>query len=352
MSESDANPQASRSPSHTQTTAPWLIAAWPGMGNVAVIAAGYLVRQLGLDATGELASHEHFDITEIAVKSGLVLPVRLPRGLFFRKPPGHRKKGGGARELIVFLGEAQPTSDVLAYAHELLAAAKEMGAERVVTFASMASALHPASNPKVAGIATGPEGLLELRRAEVEPMEDGQIAGLNGVVLAAAAEHGMTGLCLLAEVPYFAASVPNPKAARAALSVFSILAGVDVSLDELNVHADAVDRLLIDLLEKLKAQGEGGLEGVAQKIAPESEVPATDESDADEKPPTPTPTDAAPEPKPPPVLDLVARQRIEQLFEGARKDASKAVTLKQELDRLGVFERYEDRFLDLFRRGG
>jgi hypothetical protein len=28
------------------------------------------------------------------------------------------------------------------------------------------------------------------------------------------------------------------------------------------------------------------------------------------------------------------------------------VTLKEELDRLGVFDRYEDRFLDLFRRAG
>ena len=33
----------------------WFIAAWPGMGNVSLIAAGYLVQKLGLKLTGEVA---------------------------------------------------------------------------------------------------------------------------------------------------------------------------------------------------------------------------------------------------------------------------------------------------------
>jgi hypothetical protein len=43
------------------------------------------------------------------------------------------------------------------------------------------------------------------------------------------------------------------------------------------------------------------------------------------------------------------RQRIEGLFGQAAKDRSKAFELKQELDRLGLFKEYEDRFLDLFK---
>jgi hypothetical protein len=45
------------------------------------------------------------------------------------------------------------------------------------------------------------------------------------------------------------------------------------------------------------------------------------------------------------------RRRIETLFSEAERDRSRALALKAELDRLGVFERYEDRFLDLFRSG-
>jgi hypothetical protein len=46
---------------------------------------------------------------------------------------------------------------------------------------------------------------------------------------------------------------------------------------------------------------------------------------------------------------IADQQRIERLFEQAGKDRSKAFELKQELDRLGVFKDYEDRFLDLFK---
>ena len=47
-------------------------------------------------------------------------------------------------------------------------------------------------------------------------------------------------------------------------------------------------------------------------------------------------------------------QRVEKLFEEASGDREKAVLLKQELDRWGLFHLYEDRFLDLFdkQRGG
>ena len=41
---------------------------------------------------------------------------------------------------------------------------------------------------------------------------------------------------------------------------------------------------------------------------------------------------------------------IEELFDQARQDRSKAYELKRELDRLDVFKDYEDRFLDLFKK--
>ena len=59
---------------------------------------------------------------------------------------------------------------------------------------------------------------------------------------------------------------------------------------------------------------------------------------------TPHPhTPARPEP------DLAARERIEALFEAARKDRSRTMALKQALDAHDVFAKYEDRFLDLFK---
>jgi uncharacterized protein len=50
------------------------------------------------------------------------------------------------------------------------------------------------------------------------------------------------------------------------------------------------------------------------------------------------------------VLDFSTKNRIEQMFTEARKDRGRAMRLKDELDRLGAFKQYEDRFLDLFKR--
>lgn len=321
-----------------------LIAAWPGMGNVAIIAAGYLVQKLAMREAGELAPGAHFDINEVTISAGLINTARLPRGGFFRWT-----NPGAGRDLFVFLAEAQPTASVYAYANSLLDAAAAMGVTRVITFASMASSMHPSADPKVACVATDPATLEELRRAEVRPMQEGQISGLNGVLLAAAAERGMSGVCLLAEIPYFAAAAPNPKAARAALSVFSVLAGIDISLDELSQHGAAVERMLVEAYDRLQAAG---------AFEDESEDSEDDESEstaegAADKRPSPDEADASATPRPTPrAPDAATRERIERLFEDAKKDQSRATPLKQELDRLGVFKEYENRFLDLFRRAG
>jgi hypothetical protein len=49
-------------------------------------------------------------------------------------------------------------------------------------------------------------------------------------------------------------------------------------------------------------------------------------------------------------LCCLVMAKIEDLFTQASKDCPKAFELKQELDRLGVFKEYEDRFLDMFKK--
>ena len=306
--------------------APWLIAGWPGMGNVAIIAAGYLIHQLGMKQVAELPSGGHFDIDNIAVKDGVVQAARWPRGFFYRwsNPAG--------RDLVVFLGEAQPSTGTYAYAQTLVEAAQRLGVERVVTFASLASNMAPGAGSRVTGVATSPQIAGELERAGVQPLADGQIGGLNGVVLAAATERGLSGLGLLGEVPIYAAAVPSPQAARAALSVFSVLAGIDLNLEELTRHAEAMSHALVEAIEKARRAAEG---------AQESDEPEPEDFAG----PVP-PEERTPEPG----LDQATRQRIEHLFAEARSDPSRARALKTELDALGLFDRYEDRFLDLFRK--
>lgn len=306
----------------------WLVAAWPGMGNVAVIAAGYIIQKLKLQQIGELPRRERFDVGAVEVKKGVIAKPRMPRNLIYQ--------GGGTPDLpkmTVFIGEAQPSTGGYAFAQELLNKAAELGCTRIVTFASMASQLHPMAQPRVYGATTQEDLLDELSRLEVKIVEEGQIGGLNGVLLGAAAERGVPGSCLMGEIPFFAPGMPNPKAARAVVDAFALMAGLNIEVDELSKHAEAIDQTLLQMMEKMQEQGQLG------SNAPDAPEPG-EEFGASNEPATPRKPD----------IDDVARGRLEQMFAAAIADRSKSMALKQELDRLGVFKEYENRFLDLFKR--
>jgi predicted ATP-grasp superfamily ATP-dependent carboligase len=313
---------------------PWMIAGWPGMGSVALGAAGALVRQFGGEPAGTLPGREFFDVDQVGVTDGLVEAGHLPRSTFFVC-----RQTGGPHDLVVFIGEAQPAQQGYAYAHRLLAWAQAQGVTRVFTFAAMASQLHPSAEPEVFGVATTQSQLEELKRLEVTLLEEGQISGLNGVLLAAAAERGVDGTGLLGQIPFFAAGVPSPRASLATLEVFASMAHIDFDRTRLREQADEVEKTLLAALTQLQRRAE----------EQEGEVPFGLFGGPGEAPDPEPPVEAA-EPAPEPRLDLAQRERIERLFERARQDRSAAVELKHELDRLGVFDRYEDRFLDLFKR--
>jgi len=324
-----------------------MVAAWPGMGNVAVIAAGYLVQELEMRPVAELFPRGHFDIQQVTVKEGVIVPPHMPRSVIYKwKNPVQ-----GQRDLYVFLGEAQPTSGTYSFAHELLDRASELNIERVITFASLASQLHPSSDPRVVGAATDQAMLDEIKRLEVRTLEDGQIGGLNGVILGAAAQLGLSGMCLLGEIPFFAAAVPNPKAASAVLKVFNQLAGVEMDMDELNGHAKAVEEALIELMERMKQADRGvEIEEIEDEDEPEIEEGGEATGTVEKIEPGERGLEKSVGEAEPKMLDFGTKNRIEQMFVEAGRDRNRALRLKDELDRLGAFKQYEDRFLDLFKR--
>ena len=106
-------------------------------------------------------------------------------------------------------------------------------------------------------------------------------------------------------------------------------------------HISFRGRQLSDLVDRLIETSEQPDDDEPDFTSPELFTPS---ADSDDEPAAETPAE--------PTLDPETRQRIEALFDQVARDRGKAVRLKRELDRLGVFDQYEDRFLDLFRKGG
>jgi proteasome assembly chaperone (PAC2) family protein len=294
------------------------------MGHVAISAGYYLIAKLEMDAVAEFSPRELFDIEHVEVKNGLIKGARLPRSRFFS---WHDPKE--EHDLVVFIGEAQPPIGRYAFCKRLIEFARELGVERVFTFAAMATQMRPEHDSRVFIAAIDEPTLAEWRRLELPTLEDGQIGGLNGVLLGAAGEAGLPGGCLLGEMPHVFSQFPFPQASLAVLSTFRRMAKIEIDLSELAQQAEEVGHKLGELLTQVEHTIE------QQQAA---------ENDDDES--------FSPEPGEEPRVSPEDEQRIEKLFALARRDRSKAYELKGQLDRLGVFDLYEDRFLDLFKKSG
>ncbi|MBL8797555.1 MAG: PAC2 family protein [Planctomycetia bacterium] len=304
----------------TQLHHPWLVAVWPGMGSVALSAGYYLLAKLGMHLLLEYEARELFDVDHVEVRDGIIQSGARPRNRFFVWHDPHAR-----HDLVLFLGEAQPPLGKNLLCHKLVAYARQLGVERVFTFAAMATPMRPNARPRVFAAATNRANLCELKRLDLTVLENGRIGGLNGVMLGTAAEQGLPGVCLLGEMPHLFGQFPFPRASHAILEVFAALADLELDLTELAEQVLQVEEQLGGLLARVQQEYD-------EQVAGDDEVPNQIPSEH--------------------RLSPAASQRIEQLFEQARCDRSQAFVLKQELEHLGVFKDYEDRFLDLFKRPG
>jgi proteasome assembly chaperone (PAC2) family protein len=304
---------------------PWMVGVWPGMGQVAISAGYYLMTKLEMHILTEFPAQELFDVEHVEVKDGLISTGRLPRSRFFvwTDPKGQR-------DVVLFIGDAQPSKGRYAFCHRLIEFAKKIGVTRVYTFAAMATEMEHEAESRVFAAATDMESLNEFKQMDLHILEDGHIGGLNGILLGVAEEHGLRGGCLLGEMPHIFAQLPYPKASLAVLAAFLSIAQIEIDLTELADEARVMNEKLGELLAQMQqAMRQGG--------QAEEERDETAEAIRRE----------AAEPE---GIGSEDRQRIERLFEQAKQDRSSAYELKRELDRLEVYREYEDRFLDLFKK--
>jgi proteasome assembly chaperone (PAC2) family protein len=303
---------------------PILIAAWPGMGQVALTACYYMISRLKMEFRAEYAASELFDADHVLVEAGLVQPFRYPKNQVFAL-----KSPEGVSDLLVFIGEAQPPHGRYNFCRKLVDFAQREGVATIFTFAALASGSELHDESRVVAAATDKETLHQLLECDIGLLRSGSISGMNGILLGVVAERKMAGGCLLGEMPAMFVNIPYPKASIAIIKAFCQLTGYQIELSELSLEAERIEARLDSALRNIQHLGQ--------------EKGEDDATTSDET--------YIPDPAENGKLSAEEKQMLEQLFERARSDRSKAFELKQELDRLGVFSEYEDRFLDLFKQG-
>ena len=283
----------------------------------------------------------------------MIQPARRPRNRFFVWTDPHKR-----HDLVVFLGETQPPVGKFLFCKEVIDFARNLGVERVITFAAMATGMRPEHMSRVFGAATDEEGVAELRRLDTTVLEEGNIGGLNGVLLGAAAQTA--GCAAVASSARCRRCSPrcrsrrrrSPSSKRSPCSPASTSTWTNSpsrrtrwrsswgnccrASRSSTARSPARPMRTKTTMTTRRSEDEASIEFSTDVSEPESaggqEGVGYQYEDGDE-------------PVAPPAVE-----RIEELFARAADDRKRAFELKRELDRLGLFKRYEDRFLDLFKK--
>lgn len=302
---------------------PYLIVAWPGMGEVAFKAATYLTEKLKAEEFAEIMPQDFFYLTGSEIHKGILKVPELPHSKFYSW-----KNKNGKNDLIIFVSDAQP--DLVKaedYCQRIVQLAKAYKVKNIIGFAAIPQPVDHTHDPKVWFASTSEELNNELKKYNFSLLSEGNISGMNGLFLGIAKREGIEGFCLLGEIPLYTIQVENPKASRAALDALSRILGIKIDFTGLVEQAHLMEEEINKLLDYLKIGtqtagpiGEEEIEKIKKSLSQLTKLP------------------------------LSIKEKIEKLFTEAKENIKKAHELKSELDKWNVYKDYEDRFLDLFKK--
>ncbi|MBU0881242.1 MAG: PAC2 family protein [Candidatus Omnitrophica bacterium] len=290
---------------------PVMIAGWPGMGSVALGVVDYLRRKLASEKLAEIHLDPMATIDSVVVENGVAdLPPGPKNTLYYTKNP----------DLIILEGDLQLAGlPGIALLNKVLDMAVKFKVKTIYTGAAFPLPISHKEDPDIYGVVNKKSLSPMLSKFDIKPMEAGHISGLNGLVLGLAKERNIDAYCLLATMPQYAISLPNPKASGAIIEALEKILNFIVSLDEMDDYIRDMDEKMSAIEDKVK------------------DVMTIDNKELHSPP------------QPPKKIPGYIMEKIEKLFQEARKDKTKAKDLKIELDRWDLYKFYEDRFLDLFK---
>ena len=241
---------------------PILIASWPGIGNIGIIAVDTLRGKLEAEEFGEIEPQEFFYPKRVLIRKGVLECLEFPSSKFYFK----KIRG---TDIIFFIGEEQPTEGGRMYAEGrkacrmaglVLDVAEKFKCRRVYTSGAAVALIHHTAKPRVWAVPNSGSLISEIKAYQnTVLMSDiegrgghGNITGLNGLLLGVAKKRGFEAICLMGEIPVYLQGFPlsYPKASKSVLEVLSHSLKIEINLDTL----DELDQKVQQRIEEFYQQ--------------------------------------------------------------------------------------------------
>ncbi len=242
---------------------PVMVAAWPGIGNIGLIALDTLRRALRAEHMAYIEPSQFFYPRKVIIRGGELVELEFPASDFFY----HRS---GRRDLILFIGEEQPAegggvyaagSMAYAMANLVLDVAEKYGCRRIYTSGAAVAPMHHTARSRAWAVPNSPDLIAEFKgydncvlMSDIEGRGgDGNIAGLNGLLLGIARRRGIDAVCIMGEIPIYLQGfpIPYPKGSKSVLEVLAAALDIWIDMEAIDVLARQSESELTRLYEKL-----------------------------------------------------------------------------------------------------
>jgi len=255
---------------------PVMIAGWPGIGNIGLVAVDHLRTMVDAEEFGEIEPWDFFYPRRVFIRSGEILGLEFPTNKFYFKQTEKQ-------DLIFFMGEEQPADSGGTYAEGakaykmanlVLDIAIKFGCRRIYSSGAAVAPIHHTMKSRVWAVPNSEALVPEIRgyqntvlMSDIEGRGgQGHISGLNGLLLGVARKRGLDALCLMGEIPVYLHGFPfvYPKASKSVLEVFCDVLDLKPELESIEKFAQQQENEIENLYQKLPEDIKGQLEKLKQ----------------------------------------------------------------------------------------
>ena len=284
---------------------PYLICGFPGTGLVGKLAVDYLIKELGAIHMADVFSSYfspqvviHADGTTSIVKNSLyyvknnsnnkdndninktrknkkeIKDINKPKAPFDQSSNGIPQSIDSSssskpttstinissssndplssKDLILLTGDSQPVVPGSEYvlSEQILDLITKFKISNIYSLASYVTGTF-VNDPKIYGTATNPEMVKSFRSFNISTLDNGNITGMNGLILGLGKLRGIEGICLLGETSGY---VIDAKASKHLLEILNNVLGIHINMDEMNKRSKDTELLIKNLEQQMMAK--------------------------------------------------------------------------------------------------
>ena len=269
---------------------PYLICGFPGTGLVGKLAVDYLIKELDAihmadlfscyfspqvviqsDGTTNIVKNSLYYVKAInntsinkkQIKNLSKLDIQLDHSAAndSNKSTNNSLKladGGGSslfsssNDLLLLTGDSQPVVPGSEYilSEQLLDLITKFKISNIFSLASYVTGTF-VNEPKIYGTATNPDIVKSFRSFNISTLDNGNITGMNGLILGLGKLRGIEGICLLGETSGY---VIDAKASKNLLEILNKVLGIKINMDEMNKRSKDTEILIKNLEQQIMAK--------------------------------------------------------------------------------------------------